>query len=222
MNSHKTNPSAPNSNSGALPRALAGPVPYFVTLIKKNITLIFYLVLAFCVVSSKNILIYNEELLVVLSSVAFLFFVYHYFGDAISEFLDSRRNAIKYELQKFMDLQQESLKEQISEHKKLFQLHSTLQSFTNFTAQELAAMSKRGKIAVNYTFRSQISQKLNTVSSLLSSNTQTLLQQVLSQNILSPVLINTFFSSAKKKKDTTGPQRRGYYKLTKKLKSVKK
>ena len=41
--------------------------------------------LAFCVLSSKHIIIYNEEILVAITFFAFVYFVYRYFGQTMQE-----------------------------------------------------------------------------------------------------------------------------------------
>ena len=46
--------------------------------------------LIFCVCSSKNIIIYNEETLVAASFCLFVLFVFHYFGNTVKEALDER------------------------------------------------------------------------------------------------------------------------------------
>ena len=75
--------------------------------------------LVFCVFSSKNIIIYNEETLVALSFFAFIFFVFRYFGDTIKQSLDERSEGIKVELQNFLHLKAQSLKQLYKEHQKV-------------------------------------------------------------------------------------------------------
>ena len=63
-----------------------------------------FIFLLFCVVSSKHLIIYNEEILVALSFFLFVIFVSQYFGNNIKESLDERSQAIKMELQNFLNL----------------------------------------------------------------------------------------------------------------------
>ena len=79
-----------------------------------------FIFLIFCVVSSKHIIIYNEEILVALSFFIFVIFISQYFGNTIKESLDERSQAIKTELQNFLNLKQESLNELLKEHEKVF------------------------------------------------------------------------------------------------------
>ena len=72
--------------------------------------------LAFSVISSKHIIIYNEEILVSLSFLFFVIFVSFYFGDTIKESLDERKKLIESELQNFLNLKKES-------YKTLFKIH---------------------------------------------------------------------------------------------------
>ena len=152
--------------------------------------------LVFCVFSSKNIIIYNEETLVALSFFAFIFFVFRYFGDTIKQSLDERSEGIKVELQNFLHLKADSLKQLYKEHQKVTGLTTTLNTVKQFTVSELKRATNLGKGGFNKVFSDQIKQKLNTLSSSKSSLYQEL-QQLIAQNILSAVLVKV--SSLKKK-----------------------
>lgn len=88
----------------------------------KNLRFFIIVFLIFCVVSSKNILIYNEETLVALSFLGFVFFVFHYFGETLKQSLDSRSQSIQSELQNFLNLKQTSLQVLKAEHQKFYLL----------------------------------------------------------------------------------------------------
>ena len=144
--------------------------------------------LLFCVLSSKNIIIYNEETLVALSFFAFIFFVFRYFGNTIKQSLDERSESIKVELQNFLHLKAESLKQLYEEHQKVSTLTNTLTTMKQFTVSELKQASNLGKGGLNKILKDQIMQKLNTLSSSKVSLYQEL-QQLIAQNILSAVLV---------------------------------
>ena len=151
--------------------------------------------LVFCVFSSKNIIIYNEETLVALSFFAFIFFVFRYFGDTIKQSLDERSQTIKVELQNFLSLKADSLKQLYKEHQKVTALTNTLNTIKVFTVSELKKQSNLGKGGLNKVFSDQVKQKLNTLSSSKMSLYQEL-QQHIAQNVLSAVLVK--ISSLKK------------------------
>lgn len=151
--------------------------------------------LIFCVFSSKNIIIYNEETLVALSFFAFIFFVFRYFGDTIKQSLDERSQTIKVELQNFLSLKADSLKQLYKEHQKVTALTNTLNTVKVFTVSELKKQSNLGKGGLNKVFSDQVKQKLNTLSSSKMSLYQEL-QQHIAQNVLSAVLVK--ISSLKK------------------------
>jgi len=68
------------------------------------------LFLLWCVLSSKHILIYNEETLVALSFFLFVYLTHRYAGDAFGESLDSRGKEIAQELQHYLNVREESLR----------------------------------------------------------------------------------------------------------------
>ena len=55
--------------------------------------------LLFSVVSSKHIIIYNEELLVLGTFLAFIIYIQRAFGNSIKDSIDESRNSILQELQ---------------------------------------------------------------------------------------------------------------------------
>jgi hypothetical protein len=77
-----------------------------------------YSFLAFVVASSKNIIIYNEEIIILINFIAFLYFMYSTTSVSVVESLQERSDAIKHEFQRFLDLKKELLLTLISAHKK--------------------------------------------------------------------------------------------------------
>ncbi len=147
-----------------------------------------FIFLIFCVVSSKHIIIYNEEILVALSFFIFVIFISQYFGNTIKESLDERSQAIKTELQNFLNLKQESLNELLKEHEKIFFLKKTLHKLGIFTNSKLKKSSLGVEKSLKTIFSQQIQQKLKTLS-YLKSNLQQKLQQVMAANLLNAVLV---------------------------------
>ena len=148
-----------------------------------------FIFLIFCVVSSKHIIIYNEEILVALSFFLFVVFVSQYFGNNIKEALDERSQAIKTELQNFLNLKQESLDELLKEYKKVFFLKKALQELGLFTNSELKKSNLGAEKSLNTVFSQQIQQKLKTLS-YLKLNLRQKLQQVMAANLLNAVLVS--------------------------------
>ena len=160
--------------------------------------------LAFCVCSSKHIFIYNEETLVLLSFVAFLFFISHYYGNTIKESLNERGLLIKGEREDFIVRKERSLKELLQEYQKLLAVKENLQPLSGFTCQQLELAGKSGSLRLDLAFSRQLNEKLST---LLGSKTnlQQRLQQAMATNLLDLVLVQLYRSSNK------GGEKRGGY-----------
>lgn len=153
--------------------------------------------LAFCVLSSKNIIIYNEEILVGLSFLAFIIFIIHYYGNVIQESLNERSIIIKSELQNLGMGKLDSLNELFKEDHKLSLLTTKLTKVINFTINELLSTIFQGKYALNSVFRQQTDQKLKTLS-LSKLAIQDRLQQFMADDLLNLVFL--FFQRSKKGK----------------------
>lgn len=154
----------------------------------EKLRLYLFIFLAFAVLSSKNILIYNEETLVALSFFCFVFFVLHYFGNTITESLNERSQVIREELQNFLILKENSFKELLSQHQKVSGLLKAMGVLNTFTKNELNLLNTNGEKALKNMFSSRIQSKLKTLvfSKLM---VQQKLQFLLSEKIISNVLV---------------------------------
>ena len=122
-----------------------------------------FVFLVFCVLSSKHIIIYNEELLVAVSFVAFVLFSLHYFGNTIKESLDERRDGIKAELERFFLLKKESLQELSEQHGKVSLLKRGLTSLKECTKGEAVEGAMRGTTSLKEVFAQQVGQRLQSM-----------------------------------------------------------
>lgn len=154
----------------------------------EKLRLYLFIFLAFSVLSSKNILIYNEETLVALSFFCFVFFVLHYFGNTIKDSLNERSQVIREELQNFLILKENSFQELLNQHKKISGLLKAMGVLNTFTKNELNLLNTNGEKALKNMFSSRIQNKLKTLvfSKLMI---QQKLQLLLSEKIISNVLV---------------------------------
>jgi len=144
--------------------------------------------LAFCVLSSKHIIIYNEETLVALSFFLFVYFVSNYFGNTITDSFHERSQVIQQELQNFLTIKEQSYQELVSEHQKISHVVDGLKSVTLFTTAQLQALHSKTQKALQNIFIEHIQSKLKTLA-FSNLMLQQQLQYSLSENILSNVLV---------------------------------
>jgi hypothetical protein len=94
--------------------------------------------LLWCVLSSKHILIYNEETLVALSFFLFVYLTYKYAGDSIGASMDSRGQEIATELEQFLVSREEALNNLSEAHNATLQLHNYIASLSSGVTQNMA------------------------------------------------------------------------------------
>ena len=155
---------------------------------QEKIRLYIFGFLAFCVLSSKNIIIYNEETLVALSFFLFVFFVSQYFGTTIKESLNERGHLIQQELQNFLNIKEQSFTELLTEHKKISGIVNILKGLSAFTSNELNTLKSTNQKALKNVFVGQIETKLRTLA-FSKLMIQQKLQQLLSESVLLNVLL---------------------------------
>lgn len=154
----------------------------------EKLRLYLFIFLAFAVLSSKNILIYNEETLVALSFFCFIFFVLHYFGNTIKESLNERSLVIREELQNFVILKEKGFQELLRQHQKTSGLAKSLGVLNTFTKNELNTLNANGEKALKNMWNARIQNKLKTLA-FSKMMLQQKLQLLLSEKIISNVLV---------------------------------
>ena len=167
----------------------------------QKIKVYFFLFLLFCVTSSKGIIIYNEETLVALSFLLFVVFCLSYFGDTVKESLDERSDLIKFQLENFHRLKEDTLEELVSLHKRSLQLKEVLRTIKQDTENLLSSTSHSGNevastVEVDNRFCEQIQQKLATFQS-----SKAVLQHRLQKSIAVTIKLQVLGKIQKSKQD---------------------
>lgn len=154
----------------------------------QKIRLYLFIFLAFSVLSSKHILIYNEETLVALSFFCFVYFVLHYFGSTIKESLNERSQVIREESQNFLILKENTAQLLLTQHQKVSGLVKAIHVLNTFTKNELNQLNTNGQKALKNMYSSRIQNKLKTLefSKLMVEQR---LESLFSKQILSNVLV---------------------------------
>ena len=83
-----------------------------------NFKYLLFFLLSILIVLSKEILVFNEEILVLFAFGIFIFLVYNFAGNLISLELDARSVKIEEEFGFYKHMQQKTLSHLISYHKK--------------------------------------------------------------------------------------------------------
>lgn len=139
--------------------------------------------LLFLVLSSKNILIYNEELLILLSFIAFVATSAHTMGDSVADTFASRRALIQDELQAFFTTKETLLHE--------VKQHTMLQTALAKSMQALGTLVQNDLHALHV-------QRDMTVKHAVQSHTMTQLQQMMEGAQASYARVHTLSAAAYK------------------------
>lgn len=153
-----------------------------------------FVFLAFAVLSSKHILIYNEETLIALSFFCFLFFILYFFGTTIQESLDERSTGILAESQNSSVLKHRLFGDMLQQSRKEKTLVKTVPTLGTFTKNLYPVGRLDGKALVKNTVTTRIHTKLKPIG-LSHQQVQEKIQSLYSQQILLPTFM-AFHESA--------------------------
>ena len=116
--------------------------------------------LAYFVFSSKHLIIYNEETLVLLSFIGFVLFSTHLMGESVTNSLNERSLAISQELENSLHVKNQFFQELFQEHHKQFSLKSLFQKFHESASREIFAMNGHREKSLHTVFSQEVFQKL--------------------------------------------------------------
>ena len=116
---------------------------------------------AFLVLSSKNIIIYNEEILIGLSFLAFLAFTTVTMGENIREVLTLRKEIIQRELQKYLDTKELLLQNLVQEYKKNLALEGSLTHLRDQSCFQLKNLHLQRQKGLSASFAAQLRNRLH-------------------------------------------------------------
>ena len=143
-----------------------------------------FVFLFFCVISSKHIIIYNEEILVALSFLFFVIFVSYYFQNTIKESLDERTLSIRSELQNFLNVKKQCVVA-------LYKIHLKANFSPKITTDLISfTFSKVNKTLNLKALKTIISKQINLkLKNLFNSNVHYKFQKNMYEMLYSAVLV---------------------------------
>ena len=104
--------------------------------------LIFQLILLFLIFISKEFIVFNEEILVLLAFFIFIFLVINYAKSSINESLNDKLEQIKNEFDFYKNLQKQTISYLIGYHKKQTLLVDNIKKILFFSKEELKYIEK--------------------------------------------------------------------------------
>ena len=102
-----------------------------------NFKYLLFFLLSILILLSKEILVFNEEILVLFAFSIFIFLVYNFAGDLLSIELDVRSAKIEEEFSFYKKIQQQTLTHLISYHKKQVFLSEEVKSIFIITRKDI-------------------------------------------------------------------------------------
>jgi F0F1-type ATP synthase membrane subunit b/b' len=159
------------------------------------------LTLLFLVALSKEILVFNEEILVLFSFGIFIFLVYNFGSTLISSELDSRAIKIQEEFNYYRNMQEKTLNHLISYHEKQKLLSDEIKSILSITIKDINLILSTYSLLFVRSFNNIIEEKLKKIIAT-ESKFNSLLQIKIS-NELHTFLITKYSSTKDKKSSLT-------------------
>lgn len=130
------------------------------------------LLLLTTVVFSKEILVFNEEILVLFAFSIFVYMSYYFAGTMVSLELDNRSNKIKEEFDLYKNIQVQTLTHLISYHNKQKLLSEEINGILSLTKKDLDLIMSNHSLLLSKSINTDIDEKLKKI---VVNNTKTAL-----------------------------------------------
>jgi uncharacterized membrane protein YeiB len=121
------------------------------------------------VLISKQILLLNEETIVLVAFIAFVYTVYTKAGSMVDEIFVSRRAAIQSELQQYVEMQEEVLTSLVREHTAHDLVSQSVQDIARTTLSEMGGMGAARRAHVEAQVSRDVHQRLRVLGADTSS-----------------------------------------------------
>jgi F0F1-type ATP synthase membrane subunit b/b' len=162
-----------------------------------NLKYLSFLLLSILIVLSKEILVFNEEILVLFAFGIFIFLVYNFAGSLISVELDARSIKIEEEFNFYKNMQQKTLSHLVSYHKKQILLSEEVKSIFLLTKNDIKVVISNYSHLFSKFLTNSIDDKLKKIVSIeLKFNS--LLQEKISSELYSFLIFKYNKSNDKK------------------------
>lgn len=158
------------------------------------------LLLLITVFFSKEILVFNEEILVLFAFSVFVYMSYFFAGSMISLELDNRSNKIKEEFDLYKNIQVQTLTHLISYHNKQKLLSEEINSILSLTKKDVSLIISNHSFLLLKSINTNIDDKLKKI---VINNTKTALtlQSKINDQLYNFLLFN--YSNVKDKNVTS-------------------
>lgn len=129
----------------------------------KSLSLITVIFLIIVVFTSKEILLYNEETLVLICFILFVMFAYKNISDSFVAMFQERSDKIYKDLDYYYGIQEDLLKSLVSYHERQADIHDEVQSISTFSKSEIERIVSSRQAYLEHEIANQLRSKLDSV-----------------------------------------------------------
>lgn len=129
----------------------------------KSLSLLAVIFLVIVVFTSKEILLYNEETLVLICFILFIMFAYKNISDSVVEMFKERSDKIYKDLDYYYGIQAELLESLVSYHERQVTIYDEVHSISSFSKSEIERIVSSRQAYLEYEIANQLKSKLNNI-----------------------------------------------------------
>ena len=137
-----------------------------------------YIILLALVALSKEFLVFNEEVLVLLAFAIFIYLLVNYGGEMIASELDARKEKIKEEFDLYKNLQEKTFTHLISYHQKQKLLNSEIKEIFEISRAEISNIEKYYENSLQNFLVTNLEERLKRVATNENKNNAALQKEI--------------------------------------------